>query len=168
MLFVFVDVVVVVAAVADPLASTPPITKLFPPTNTTPHPTKQAQTSTTDAPLDGSVRNFDVDRLALLIAHAALEAARLKAEGKAPLPAPSPATALPPTPKSVYTPASVPCARVGSVRRQQTVDLSTMDGSFSSNFAHFPVPKSASAASKIVTDTPISAIDVEKSEAEAP
>lgn len=142
--------------------------------------TTQTQPATADAPLDGSlslsssktnaatgpVRNFDVDRLALIIAHAALEAARLKAEGKAPLQA-QPATMLPATLKSVYTPASVPSTRVCSVRRQPTVELGTLDGSFSSNFAHFPAPKSA--VSKMMTSTSLSAIPVEElCEAEAP
>lgn len=139
-------------------------------------PSTQAQPGTHDqSTLDGSLslslsktatgpaRNFDVDRLALLIASAALEAARLRAEGKIPT-QPQPLSALPATPRSVYTPASVPSTRVGSVRRQQTVDLSTMDGSFSSNFVLLP----KSATTKIETHTPISAIDVEKSEAEVP
>lgn len=122
------------------------------------------------AGVDGSLssgpaaaRSFEVDRLALLIASASLEAARLKAEGKAPVVAAD----LPHTPKSVFTPASTITLSTsgvgfGSVRRQPTVDLSTLDGSFSSNFHLSPQSGKARA------DTAIAAIAVEKSEQEAP
>ena len=112
-----------------------------------------------------ATRNFDVDRLALLIAGAALEAARLKAEGKAPAAAATATATLPglsaATPQSaaVYTP-----GMGNGVRRLPTVDLSTLDGSFSSNFGGPAASKAAT------TETPITitGIAVEASEAGAP
>lgn len=110
----------------------------------------------------GPARSFEVDRQALLIARAALEAAWLRTEGKAP---PVAVAVAGHTPWSASTPA---CGGVGAsgssgVRRLPTVELSSLDGSFSSNFHASPHSAKARAGG-----ASIAAIAAERSEEAAP
>lgn len=108
----------------------------------------------------GPARSFEVDRQALLIARAALDAARLKAEGKTP---PVAVAAAGYTPWSAYTPAvsgGIGVSSSGGVRRLPTMEL---NGSFSSNF-HLS-PQSGKA---LAEGASIAAIAGERSEEAAP